>query len=86
MINQTAVANGLSALDGVQWRCLMKDYANWRGSRSGNRKYHKLEDAYTNEIGEIQQQHRALDDCRMSLALMRVVAARDNEEVSESRS
>ena len=63
-------------------RCLMREYAAWRKVahkwRSGEWKWHTLETAYAREVGRHpRQEHRALADCRMALALMQAVAARD---------
>ena len=63
-------------------RCLMIEYAAWRKVphewREGEWKWHTLEAAYTREVeGRHWQDHRALADCRMALALMRAVAERD---------
>ena len=63
-------------------RCLMLEYAAWRKVphewREGEWKWHTLEAAYAREVeGRHWQDHRALADCRMALALMRAVAERD---------
>ena len=63
-------------------RCLMLEYAAWRkvphGWREGEWKWHTLNTAYAREVGRRHRQHhRALEDCRMALALMRAVARRD---------
>ena len=82
LLNQTAERYHLPSgflrrnpeLDG---RCLMLDYAEWRGEpnewRAGEYRWHKLDAAYRRECKRVAQQHRALADCQMSLELMRAV-------------
>ena len=87
LINQTAKrCNMPSCLPGGSypqrdWRCLMLEYAAWRKEPCEWRegwKWHTLEVAYAREVeGWHSQDHRALADSRMALALMRAVAERD---------
>ena len=76
-IDQSARANGLPVLHGVTWRCLMKEYAQWRGGRT----WSKLPRAYAREIdvSSVKQEHRALPDCYMCLGLMTAVSAKHRE-------
>ena len=67
------------SLDG---RCVMLEYAAWRKVphewRRGHWKLHSLQAAYGHEVtNPMRQDHRALADCQMTLALMRAVAKRD---------
>ena len=69
------------SLDG---RCVMLEYAAWRKVphewRKGHWKLHSLQAAYSREVtNPMRQDHRALADCQMTLALMRAVAMRDPE-------
>lgn len=60
--------------------CVMQAYAEFRGERRGRRsdstlKDHTLENAYRHETGkEPVNSHRALTDCRLTLAVMRAMA------------
>lgn len=72
-------------------RCVMLEYAAWRKVphewRRGHWKLHSLKAAYSHEVtGRIRQEHRALADCHMTLALMRAVAKRDPEAGATLRS
>lgn len=65
-------------------RCVMLEYAAWRKVpdkwRKRHWKSHSLQAAYSQEVtGRTKQDHRALADCHMTLALMRAVAKRDPE-------
>ncbi len=58
----------------VTWRCAMRDYAAWLRRRHGASSGYGLEQAFRRECGDaIGQEHRALSDCHMVLALMRSV-------------
>lgn len=63
-------------------RCVMLEYAAWRKVphewRRGHWKLHSLQAAYRHEVtNPMRQDHRALADCQMTLALMRAVATHD---------
>ena len=77
MLGQSARAAGLRPPE-AKWRCLMLDYAAWREiphpKRRGEFRWHKLDKAHATEVGRSLQEHRALSDCLMALALMRSVA------------
>lgn len=62
--------------NGVDLRCSMLEYADHRKvpGRYGDYRWHKLEDACRYEGRTVNQDHRALTDCRMVLSLMRAVA------------
>lgn len=65
-------------------RCVMLEYAAWRKVphewRKGHWKLHSLQAACSQEVaGWMRQDHRAIADCHMTLALMRAVAKRDPE-------
>lgn len=71
-------------------RCVMLEYAAWRKVphewRKGHWRLHSLQAAYGREVtGRIRQDHRALADCRMTLALMRAVAKCDPKAGATSR-
>lgn len=57
--------------------CAMQEYADFRHVphqwRAGQNRWFKLSDAYAHECGLTTQTHRALDDCRMVLDVMRSV-------------
>lgn len=73
LLQQTCARHELR-LPAVTWRCAMNDYAAWRRHRFGATSGHGLEPAFRRECGDsIDQQHRALSDCHMVLALMRAV-------------
>ena len=58
----------------VAWRCAMQDYARWHREMRGETSGYGLERAFKRECGEgFSQEHRALSDCRMVLALMQAV-------------
>jgi DNA polymerase-3 subunit epsilon len=74
------------SLDG---RCVMLEYAAWRKVphewQRGHWKLHSLQAAYSREVGSpMRQDHRALADCHMTLALMQAVAKRDSEAGARS--
>ena len=70
--------------------CVMQAYAEFRGERRGRRsdstlKDHTLENAYRHETGkEPVNAHRALTDCRLTLAVMRAMAASGTDVPSVS--
>jgi DNA polymerase III subunit epsilon len=75
---QTAKARGVQ-LPPLQWYCLMIAYAeHWNAPhRSGfaNAPWQKLQEACKQQsVGLTHQTHRATDDCRATLALMRRIA------------
>lgn len=75
LLQQTSARHN-QQLPSVTWRCAMNDYAAWHRLQRGARRGYGLEPAFRRECGDnIDQQHRALSDCRMVLALMRAVAA-----------
>ena len=77
LLQQTCERHDLH-LPAVNWRCAMNDYAAWRRQRFGANSGYGLERAYNRECGAgVDQQHRALSDCHMVLALMNAVAGRD---------
>ncbi len=70
VLNQTAIRYGLALPRDVGWRCLMSDYAAYRGGQR-----FKLEDASDCEgVLRGRQVHEALPDCQLALDLMRSVA------------
>lgn len=89
LIDQTTQRSNVLAdmPSGASWpsldvRCVMIEYAAWRKVphewRKGHWKLHSLQAAYGREVtGLTRQDHRALADCHMTLALMRAVATRD---------
>ena len=71
--NQTCELYDLP-LPPVAWRCAMQDYAAWHRKMRGETSGYGLERAFKRECGErFSQEHRALSDCRMVLALMQAV-------------
>lgn len=77
LLLQTCARHDLH-LPAVNWRCAMNDYAAWRRQRFGANSGYGLERAFKRECGAgVDQQHRALSDCHMVLALMNAVAGRD---------
>ncbi|MXY69309.1 MAG: 3'-5' exonuclease [Acidobacteriia bacterium] len=71
-----------ASLPSLDARCVMLEYAAWRkvphGWRKGHWKLHSLQAAFGREVtSRTKQDHRALADCQMTLALMRAVAKRD---------
>lgn len=65
------------------WRCLMLEYAAWRKEpderRKDRRRRHPLEIASSGEVGScLRQAQLARAECRMALALTRLVAARNS--------
>ena len=84
LVEQTTERQIGFGLPHVNWRCLMLDYARWRGETDRrvhhpavNADYHRytLEDAYAREVQRVKQEHRALADCHLALGLMRAVVA-----------
>ena len=74
LLQQTCARNDLPT-PAVSWRCAMNDYAAWRRREYGATRGYGLEQAFRRECRQtIDQQHRALSDCHMVLALMRAVA------------
>lgn len=80
LLEQTAARYGLLfPPTGPAADCLMKAYAELRRVPTDwgrGYKWHKLEDALRFEGGRVVQTHRALDDCRMVLELLRLMANR----------
>lgn len=80
LLLQTCARHDLR-LPSVAWRCAMNDYAAWRRREYGATRGYGLEQAYRRQCDQpIDQQHRALSDCHMVLALMRAVAGRAGPE------
>lgn len=63
--------------EGVGWICVMRDYAAFNGTpgKYGSPKWWKLVEACQNEGIEAQDAHDALGDVRMTLKLMKAMAA-----------
>lgn len=77
LLQQTCARHDLH-LPPVTWRCAMNDYAAWHRKRRGATRGYGLEQAFARECGNsIDQQHRAMADCRMVLALMQAVAGQN---------
>lgn len=73
---QTAAIHSLPTYD-FSVHCAMLAYANYRNEinpRYNNPRWHTLESALKHEGVVAKQEHRALSDCHMVLALMRAVA------------
>ena len=80
MLKQTCARHDLH-LPAVSWRCVLNDYRDWRRRETGARRGNRLHQAYRRECAEkLDQQHRALSDCHMVLALMRAVARKAGPE------
>ena len=78
MLQQTASRYRLPAMRFGKRDCAMKQYARFKGARhSSGRNYvwHKLGVAVAQEGLQVRQAHDALDDARMTLALIRKMAA-----------
>lgn len=76
LLQQTCARHELR-LPAIAWRCAMNDYAAWRRREFGATRGYGLEQACRRECPQtMDQQHRALSDCKMVLALMRAVAGR----------
>ena len=83
LLDQTAERHGFGNIHlptATRLRCLMLDYAEWRGVphpwRKGEWKWHRLTEAAGYEGVASVQSHRALDDAKLTLAVMRAVAAK----------
>lgn len=75
LLQQTCALHAVR-LPAVAWRCAMRDYAAWRRATRGATSGYGLEQAFIRECGaDFSQEHRALSDCQMVLALMQSVAA-----------
>lgn len=83
LLGQTAERHGFGDVHlptATKVRCLMLDYAEWRGVphpwRKGEWKWHRLTEAAAYEgVGSVQS-HRALDDAKLALAVMRAVGSK----------
>lgn len=78
MLEQTASRYRLPAMRIGKRDCAMKQYARFKGTRhSSGRNYvwHKLGAAVAQEGLQVAQAHDALDDARMTLSLIRKMAA-----------
>jgi len=77
MLNQTCLAYDLPPLiDEEKAHCIMRGYAKYNGQinpKTGQYKWIKLEDALENHGVGVIQTHRAVDDCLMTLALLRKI-------------
>ncbi|MDE0433484.1 MAG: 3'-5' exonuclease [Bryobacterales bacterium] len=80
MLQQTAQKHGFHLnMPDRKFNCAMLDYAEFRGKRGkyGDFRWHKLGDAFRRETGKSPSKaHRALDDCKMVLELMRSVSVK----------
>ncbi len=78
MLQQTAAAFGLPDVRTGKQDCAMKQYARYKGARTRNGRHyipHKLTAAIAQEGLTVERAHDALDDARMTLALVRKMAA-----------
>ena len=77
MLEQTAARYGLPPVRIGKLNCAMHQYARFKGVRKDNGRnyvWHKLGNAARQEGIEIQRAHDALDDARMTLALIHRMA------------
>ena len=83
LLRQTADRHGLSVPENPEWRCIMLDYAEYRGEIHpyyGNPRWHKLSDAAQHEgvtVGDLA--HSAVGDCSLTLGIMRTVSSRSSQ-------
>lgn len=78
VLRQTAGIHGLT-ISGFDYHCAMLAYASYRNEihpRFNNPRWHKLSAAARHEKVAVKQEHEALSDCHMVLALMRAVSGR----------
>lgn len=78
MMEQTASRYRLPAMRIGKRDCAMKQYARFKGARHSNGRnyvWHKLGAAAAQEGLQVAQAHDALNDARMTLALIRKMAA-----------
>ena len=78
MLQQTASRFRLPAMRIGKRDCAMKQYARFKGARHSNGRnyvWHKLGAAAAQEGFQVAQAHDALNDARMTLALIRKMAA-----------
>ena len=78
MLQQTASRFRLPAMRIGKRDCAMKQYARFKGARHSNGRnyvWHKLGAAAAQEGLQVAQAHDALNDARMTLALIRKMAA-----------
>ncbi len=77
MLQQTAARYGLPSVRIGKLNCAMQQYARFKGLRKSNGRnyvWHKLGNAARQEGIEIRWAHDALDDARMTLALIHKMA------------
>jgi DNA polymerase-3 subunit epsilon len=75
---QTCRLYDLPMIEAGRWYCAMKYYARFYGawnSRFGDFRWHKLAVACANEGVPVGRAHAAVEDCRLTLALLRKMAA-----------
>lgn len=75
---QTCGLYDLPMIEAGRWYCAMKNYARFFGawnSRHGDFRWHKLAVACANEGVPVGRAHAAVEDCRLTLALLRKMAA-----------
>ena len=83
LLHQTAGQHGLSVPDNPEWRCIMLDYAEYRGEIHpyyGNPRWHKLSEAAQHEgvtVGDMA--HSAVGDCSLTLGIMRAVSSKSSQ-------
>jgi DNA polymerase III subunit epsilon len=77
MISNGCIANRIPNLASTShWQCLMEEYSRYRGllSRYGGYKWARLEEACWEMGIDVNGTHRAADDVRLTLELLRKVA------------
>lgn len=75
---QTCRLYDLPVIEAGRWYCAMKSYARFHGawnSRHGDYRWHKLAAACAHEGVPVGRAHAAIEDCRLTLALLRKLAA-----------
>ena len=75
---QTCRLYDLPMIEAGRWYCAMKAYARYHGawnSQHGDFRWHRLTAACAAEGVPVGAAHSAIDDCRLTLALLRKMAA-----------
>lgn len=80
-------ANEMTIKIGRDWECVMRRYAAYWGDWSDYHKsyrWQRLTAACAQQGVKIERAHRAIGDCQLTLALIKAVAVKANEELTNA--
>ncbi len=82
LLEQTCAKYGFPAFEIAEWDCVMERYADFWGKRSkaGHHKVQSLATACTQQGIDVDGNHEAVQDCQLTLELIKAMAVADEDE------